>query len=595
MNRFCAVAVLVVSVGCASSKQPGVGGSAADPSGGPAGELFAVEKLVARDDAQPAPVLQVMQDELGRSMAELKKLAEQAPYFVSYQVTDRGGSSMGASLGALMRSSQSSDRTLDVDVRVGNHELDNTRPARGAGPFGGPRSGSWKIPMGDDPAMLRRPLWLATNAKYRDAVEMFLNVRGNEAIKTKAEDSSPDFSREKPLRFVEEPARIELDRSLWEKKVRAWSKVFDSQPDIHASGVSLQVETVTKYMANSEGSSIQVSRPYVRLSIFAETRAEDGMELSRWEAVDATSLAGLGDDAAIRRLAQQVATDLVALRRAPLAEPYMGPAILEGEAAGVYFHEIFGHRVEGHRQKDEEEGQTFAKKIGKPVMPSFIDVYDDPTIRSVNGIDLNGAYSVDDEAVAAQRATLVERGVLKNFLMSRSPTRGFTRSNSHGRRQEGNRVVARQANLVVHPRRVVSPAELKRRLIAEVKRQGKEYGLRFTVVQGGFTNTGRFGIQAFKVVPIMVYRVYPDGREELIRGATIDGTPLTSLSQILAAGTDVAVFNGYCGAESGFIPVSATSPSLLVARVEISRAPSQKEKPPLLPAPAGSPSVGGAR
>jgi predicted Zn-dependent protease len=313
------------------------------------------------------------------------------------------------------------------------------------------------------------------------------------------------------------------------------------------------------------------------------------MELSLYDSMDAFSEKGLPTDDEIRARVQKLIDTLIKLRVAPLAEPFVGPAILDGHAAGVYFHETFGHRVEGHRQKDEDEGQTFAREIGKPIMPTFINVYDDPRASTLNGVDLNGHYLVDDEGVPAQRAPLVERGVLKGFLMSRSPTRGFNRSNGHGRRQAGAAAVARQGNLIVDPERIISPAALKRRLIEEVKRQGKPYGLRFARVEGGFTNTSRSDVQGFKVLPIVVYRVFPNGREELIRGADLEGTPLTSLSKILAAGDDFTVFNGYCGAESGFVPVSAASPSLLVEQVEIARKTKGQNKPPLLPPPPFAP------
>jgi predicted Zn-dependent protease len=289
----------------------------------------------------------------------------------------------------------------------------------------------------------------------------------------------------------------------------------------------------------------------------------------------------------MEKAADAIIADLRSLRKAPLSDPYIGPAILEGRAAGVFFHEIFGHRVEGHRQKNEEEGQTFAKKVGEPIMPAFVSVYDDPTLSRLGVADLNGFYRFDDEGVMAQRATLVEDGVLRGFLLSRSPTRGFAQSNGHGRRQEGRGVVSRQGNLVVEPKRFVPVSELRELLRAEAKRQGKPYGLSFRDISGGFTNTQRGGPQAFKVLPILVYRVWVDGRpDELVRGVDLVGTPLAALSRIIAASDDYQTFNGYCGAESGFVPVSATSPSLLVQQIEVERRDKGNDKPPLLPAPA---------
>jgi TldD protein len=332
---------------------------------------------------------------------------------------------------------------------------------------------------------------------------------------------------------------------------------------------------------------IQTGRNYVRVFLQADTRADDGMELERFESYDAAAFESLAGAAEMQKGADSMIADLKALRGAPLADPYIGPAILEGRAAGVFFHEIFGHRVEGHRQKNEDEGQTFAKKIGEPVMPRFVSVYDDPTLARIGSVDLNGFYRYDDEAVTAQRATLVDQGVLKGFLLSRSPTRGFHESNGHGRRQEGRAVVSRQGNLVVQPSVAVPVDELRRRLRDEAKRQGKAYGLLFRDISGGFTNTQRTGPQSFKVLPILVYRVWADGRpDELVRGADLVGTPLSSLSRILASANDYQTFNGYCGAESGYVPVSATSPSLLVQQIEIERRDKGSDKPPVLPAPS---------
>ena len=332
---------------------------------------------------------------------------------------------------------------------------------------------------------------------------------------------------------------------------------------------------------------MQTADDYVRVFIEANTRAEDGMELERFESFDAETIEGLGGEAAMEKAADAVIADLKALRRAPPAEPYAGPAILEGKAAGVFFHEIFGHRVEGHRQKSEEEGQTFAKKVGEPIMPSFISVWDDPTLQKLDGVDLNGFYRFDDEGVYARRAPLVDGGILRGFLLSRSPTRGFSVSNGHGRRQEGRSIVSRQGNLVVEPSLVVSHEALRQMLRDEARRQGKLYGLSFKDISGGFTNTARGGPQAFKVLPILVYRVWVDGRpDELVRGVDLVGTPLSALSKIMAASDDYQTFNGYCGAESGFVPVSATSPSLLVQQIETERRDKGSDKPPVLPAPA---------
>jgi TldD protein len=546
---------------------------------------------------RPAGLL-ALEEEVRRAMTELGKAAQpgkpaarasQPPYFISYEMFDRDETLVSASYGALVQSSARRTRVLDTDVRVGGYELDSTHPLRSDsfdfGGFAGERA--VPLPLEDDTGAMRAVAWLDTDRRYKSAAEALLKIRTQRTLKAAEEDQSDDFSREQPVVYLGQPARLTVDRPTWEARMRALSARFRGHGAIHDSQVTLQVSTVNRWMVNSEGSLVQDGRSYVRVFLQADTRADDGMELERFESFDAASFAALASGPEMDRAADSMIADLEALRRAPLADPYIGPAILEGRAAGVFFHEIFGHRVEGHRQKNEDEGQTFAKKVGQPVMPAFISVYDDPTLTRIGGAELNGFYRFDDEAVPAARVVLIDHGVLRGFLLGRSPTRGFDRSNGHGRRQEGRAVVSRQGNLLVEPAQTVSLAELRRRLAAEARSQGKPYGLLFRDISGGFTNTQRGGPQAFKVLPILVYRVFVDGRpDELVRGADLVGTPLAALTKILAAADDFQTFNGYCGAESGFVPVSATSPSILVEQIEVERKDKGNEKPPLLPAPS---------
>jgi predicted Zn-dependent protease len=310
------------------------------------------------------------------------------------------------------------------------------------------------------------------------------------------------------------------------------------------------------------------------------------MDLSQSFLFNACSEEKLPSEEDLTRKFQEVIDRILALREAPLVEPYEGPAILLNRASGVFFHEIFGHRIEGHRQKDVEEGQTFAKKVGEQVLPDFISVRDDPTTAVFGDEDLRGHYRYDDEGVPSSDVHLIEKGVLKTFLMSRSPVKGFPKSNGHGRRQPGRKVVARQGNLIVESDKAVTFEKLRELLREECKKQDKEYGFLFEDITGGFTGTGRRGPQVFKVLPVVVYRVYADGRpDELVRGVDIVGTPLASFSKIICTGDDPAVFNGTCGAESGAVPVSAISPSILVSQIEIEKRRRQQDKPPILPAP----------
>jgi predicted Zn-dependent protease len=301
-----------------------------------------------------------------------------------------------------------------------------------------------------------------------------------------------------------------------------------------------------------------------RLIVTTGVKAQDGEGLARMEQRFARTPDGLPDEAVEKQMIDQVATELAALHDAPVADTFVGPAILQGRAAGVFFHEVFGHRIEGHRQKDKTSGRTFSSKVGERIMPEWLSVYDDPTLTRLNGNPLVGFYRFDDEGVRASRASLVKDGVLEGFVMGRNPIPGFANSNGHGRKQLGTFAVSRQGNTVVEATRTVPDDKLVEQLIAEVKRQGTPYGMIFTDISGGFTQTSTFEPQSFKVHPTMAYRVYPDGKRKLVRGVDIVGTPLTALGSIISAGRSVETFNGTCGAESGWVPVSASAPSLLV-------------------------------
>lgn len=411
----------------------------------------------------------------------------------------------------------------------------------------------------------------------------------------------PTSRRTSPTSAVEPRARPldeVLDREAWAGVLRRLSAQFKAHPLILRSGVALQVSSSTQYFVDSDGARLREPRFFARLMVHGSVRADDGMELDLFDAAEATSVEGLPSEAEFSARVARLIERLLALRKAPAIEPYTGPAIITHRAAGVFFHEIFGHRIEGHRQKDADEGKTFAHRVGERVVPDFISVTDDPTRRHFGELPLNGFYLFDEEGQPAQPVTLVDKGVLRGFLMGRSPLKGFPSSNGHGRAQPGLKPVARQGNLLVDSSRRLPAAELRARLLEEVKVRGKPYGLVFEEISGGFTNTRAGGMpQAFKVIPQVVYRVYPDGRpDELVRGVDLVGTPLASFERILATGDDFRVFNGFCGAESGWVPVSAVAPSLLVSDIEVERKAAGHERAPLLPPPplqAAAP--GGAR
>jgi len=537
---------------------------------------------------EPHPLLGLIEAELKLEMQELATPDGARPYFLQYTVTDQQRASLSAELGAVTEDATLRRRVLDVDLRCGDYALDNTRQIRGRGFFGGYDRGAFStaLPLNGDPLATRQAIWLTTDQAFKEAVKRLAQVKANLSVKVEEEDQSDDFTREEPSQEILPWIETAAETASFVERIKRLSRRFRAYPDIYNSRVTFSADISNTLLVNSEGSRLQTGRGWWRIGIQASTIAPDGMELWQYSAFDAHSPEKLPSDDVIAAEVDKVIRDVLALRAAPVVEPYTGPAILRNRATGVFFHEIFGHRIEGHRQKDVEEGQTFAKKLGQPVLPEFLSVVDDPSQRVFGDIELNGYYRYDDEAVPAQPARLVTGGVLNTFLMSRTPTRGINRSNGHGRRQPGNRVVARQGNLIVESTRQMPFDELRAALLEECRKQGKEYGLLFEDISGGFTTTRRQGPQAFKVLPIIVYKVFVDGRpDELVRGVDIVGTPLTCFSKIIATGNDAGVFNGVCGAESGSVPVSAIAPSILVEQIEVEKKPKAQDRPPILPAP----------
>jgi len=534
--------------------------------------------------ADSSVLLATMQAELQRAKDSLSK-SEPAPYFISYEVYDQHTFQVAGTYGTIITSNAANRRWADVTMRVGSPVLDNTHNEnRASGITSGP------LPLADDRDAISRTLWEMTNREYRRASPAYSKVMSNTAVQAEEEDKSPDFSRETPqIQIDRAGAPIAFDQKGWEDKIRKYSSVFRKYPEIYNSSVTLQIQQTTSYFVSSEGSKVETPGIMARLVVEASTRADDGMDLVRVETFESSTATGLPSEQELAAKEEKMAADLKALRVAPLAEPYDGPALLSGRAAAVFFHEVLGHRIEGHRQRGETEGQTFTKKVNQSVLPDFLSVSDDPTLHSLNGVSLAGSYSHDDEGVPAQRVPLIQNGILKNFLMSRMPITNFAASNGHGRRQAGLMPTGRQGNLIVESSKTVKDSELREKLIEEVKKAGKPYGLYFEDVQGGFTLTTRELPQAFQVLPVIVWRVYADGRpDQLVRGVDIVGTPLASLNRILLTGNTTQVFNGICGAESGSVPVSASAPAMLFSEMEVQKRAASHERPPILPPPGSS-------
>ena len=534
---------------------------------------------------KPSVLFDAMKTELDRS---IKTLGTQDPaaYFIGYILTDSDRVNVSGSNGALLNSDEGHNRWLEVSVRTGSYQLDDTHKVDGRQPpNGGPGT---SVPVDDDSEVLRRAIWLETDKQYRSAAEALIKIQTGKEVKAQTEEGkAPDFSQEKAANHIGPWVSISVDRKPWEARVRAYTKYFRESPAVINSIVTFTAQAENSIQLNSEGTQLQFGQIRYRLELFIQGKAVDGMDIDRYYNFDWVNPSEAPDDKAVQTASLQLRKEMEGLVASPLNDPSVTPALLTGRAAAVFFHEVFGHRAEGHRQKDVNEGQTFTKKVGEQILPSFLTVIDDTTRRKVNDQELLGFYEFDDEGVPAQRVTLVDHGVLKNFEMSRSPIDGFPKSNGHGRRQLGATPVSRQGNLIVESNKMVTNAQLREKLIEVIKQQGKPYGLLIDDIAGGFTLTGRGQPQAFQVEPLVVYKVFADGKpDELVRGVDIVGTPLASLAKIIATGDTPEVFNGYCGAESGSVPVSAVSPAILTTELEVQKKPAATDRPPILPAPA---------
>ncbi len=539
--------------------------------------------------ASETVIMKALKSEMKRTMEGLKSQTN-PPYFLSYAVTETKTVRMTASFGKLKSEESINSRVLDIDIRVGDYILDNTHTLRGSRFEFGSGGRGVELPFSENEQAISSIIWAATDKLYKKAVERYGKVLTNKAVKVKEEDSSADFSVQKPEVFIEEAATFSLDTNAWREKVKSLSALFLADPKIYTGDVYFQADIITKYFVNSEGTQLQQSEPNVRMFASASTKSDDGMTLPLFSSYFAFAPEGLPQSETVQKDILSMISTLGKLREAPLAETYSGPAILSGPAAGVFFHEIFGHRVEGHRQKDPNSSQTFKSFLQKKILPDFIDVVFDPGMKSLQGHDIVGYYKYDDEGVKAQKVIAVKNGLFQNFLMSRSPIENFAVSNGHGRRQAGLRPVSRQSNLLVNASETVSFDSLKTLLRQECKKQNKDYGLYFVEISGGFTFTARTIPNAFNVQPLVVYKIYQDGRpDELVRGVDLIGTPLTTFNNIIAASNAIGIFNGVCGAESGGVPVSASSPDLFVKTIEVQKKQKSQAKPPLLDSPLTNP------
>lgn len=538
-----------------------------------------------------SPVLAAMNAELSRAMARMRLKGYEAPYFIAYAVRDYQQRSVGSRFGAPIDKNVSHSRQAWAEVRVGDYQFDNTSSDHEM-QFDLGDADSWdpptEAPLDDDPEALRGTLWLLTDAKYKKALGSYAKKRGKRATTIQEDENLPSFSREPAAHHVDATTPFVWDEQSLQVRATRASALFKQYPDLFEGAVKISGDRVTRWFVNSEGTAVQTERTIYAVHLSAATRAKDGMLLEHEKDFYGRELGELPDDKTLADTIAVLATELRALREAKMIDPYTGPAILMEEAAGVFFHETVGHRLEGERQNDEKEGRTFKGQVGRHVLPDFLSVVDDPTIRNAGDkkVALNGWYTYDDEGVAGRKVTLIDNGILRDYLKSRTPITGSLRSNGHGRAEGTADPMGRMANLFLRSTKKVPVAKLKEMLLDEVRRQGKPFGLIIRDITGGSTNTSNFGYQAFKGQPRLVYRVdAKTGAETLVRGVEMVGTPLTTVSRIVATSDTEGVFNGFCGAESGFVPVSTVAPAVLMSEIELQRTQKAAERPPLLPPP----------
>ena len=491
---------------------------------------------------QEDKLLQLMKQELKYSMEELKK-QESVPYYMNMRAMDDYSMTIISSFGAITTSNENRMRTLVPQIRLGGQELDNFKYSTQGGVAGPNAQGARGVvlPLDDDASEgVREAIWRETLQRYEYARGMYDQVKTRTTVSVEDEDKAPCFSAAPVEHYYEAPVVVGSPNTAmqqaWEQRMNEVSAVFKSCPELRDGTASYSFQVLRTYFVNSEGSVVVQNKVAVRVMLSASLKAADGMELTLNKDYFAYTPDDLPGTDRMTADVRDMINRLLALRDAPVADPYTGPAILSGPASGVFFHEIFGHRLEGHRLKSG--GQTFKKMVGEQVLPVEFQVYCDPLQKRYADTDLYGHYVYDDEGVKGRRGDNVVDGVLKEFLMSRVPLDGFPASNGHGRTSGGGDPVSRQSNLIIETDRPYTEDELRAMLVEEAKKQGKEYGYYFRTVTSGFTYTGEGGsLNSFNVTPLEVYRVFVDGRpDQLVRGVDMIGTPLSMFSNIAAAG-----------------------------------------------------------
>jgi len=531
-----------------------------DATKAPAPDPLAAARVAASGDT----LLDALLTELDRSRAQLKMDQVAAPYYIEYRVNDVDEYQAEAAFGALRESQRVRYRVLRVVVRVGDYKQDSYYN-QGMGE-------SNVIPLDDDPIALRHQIWLATDEAYKAAGEALTEKQA--ALKQFSADSDPidDFAKAPVVTAVEPTVALQIDDPSWRKTLEDVTSLYRQYPDVQSVSASARFSAVNEYLVNSEGTVTRSGRKTYNVTFNSSAQAADGMRLSRnpfWMVAKAEELPSreklLGD-------ARKTLDTLVALRQAPIVEEeYRGPVLFAPDAANDVIASLVGSNVLGRKPQLGRPNRTvgaFATSYKTRVLPNFLSVVDDPTMRDFEGKSLVGAYQVDDDGVKAQPVTLVNNGTLINYLVGRQPIRDFPASNGHDRAGAGTYPAPNLGVLLIKSKEAQSPEELKKRVIQMITEQGKPYGYRVETL--GPVNS-----------PRLLYRVYPDGREQLVRGAMFSELDVRALrSDLIAVGNDPQVSN-----RTGGIATTVISPSLLFDELEVKRADTSKDKLPDYPPP----------
>lgn len=511
-------------------------------------------------------LVNILRNEAQFYLDKLKDREEPA-YFISFRVVDEKQTFLSSEFG-LSSSRTLHKRSLTPHVRVGNRQTDNYSKDYVFYNF----SRSFDLPLdSDNEYAIKEAIWTGMKKQYKEGKEAYQKYMTSRKTNKSDLDTIPSFAQAPTEIYYEKPyseKETAIDEIYFEKYLNDVSRIFKEYEELTTGNAALDYRIVRTTIVNTEGTVVAQNRKSFVVTMQATAKADDGTDCTLNESFFAYSADRLPNKAEMEEKARDLANRVMALSKAPVADAYAGPAILSGKAAAVLFHEVLGHRLEATRS--EFINNNLAGFQDKQMTSSSIQLYMDPTLKTYKGRDLDGFYLYDDEGVKAQRVQCIENGCLKQYLTSRTPAGEFNTSNGHARAEAGKNPSPRQSNLIVETTEPYSEAELREMLIAELKRQGKEYGYFFRNVDGGFTNRGSFrNTNLFNVNPTEVYKVFADGRkDQLVRGVTLIGTPLTVFTNIKAAGGESQVFSGYCGSVSGKVPVSGTSPYIYVSLIE---------------------------